>query len=256
MFFILSKLLAFLLKPLTWMVALALFGFFTKNKTWRKKSIAALTVMLLVFTNPWLANELARAWETGKRNPDTIIEPYEVGIVLGGYANFNAASPPGVLTFHQAGNRLMAALALYQTGKVKRLLLSGGAGQLLGDAPPEADAVRAFLLQCAVPDSAILVENRSRNTHENAEFSKQMLDSIAPPHRYLLITSSWHIRRAAACFDKTGLRCDTFGTDYLTETNRGNWLSWLEPDWKALLKWELLLKEWAGWLAYRAKGYV
>jgi hypothetical protein len=37
----------------------------------------------------------------------------------------------------------------------------------------------------------------------------------------------------------------------LSETSRGNWLNWFEPDWKALLKWELLIKEWVGWVAYR-----
>lgn len=256
MFFILSKILAFLLKPLNWLVILALFSLFAKNKTWKKKSVFALIITLLVFSNPWLINQIACAWETGKRSPDSISQPYDVGILLGGYANFNAESPPGLLTFHLAGNRLTATLMLYKTGKIRRILLSGGAGRLVGKVPPESAAVRDFLLQCGVHDSAILVENNSRNTRENALFSKNLLDSIAPDSRCLLVTSAWHMRRAEACFDKIGLTCDPFGTDFLTETSNGNWLKWLEPDWKALLKWELLIKEWIGWLAYRIKGYI
>lgn len=256
MFFLFSKLLAFLLKPLNWMVILAVFSLLTKNKNYRKRSIAVLIAILLVFSNPWMVNQLARAWETGKRNPGTISRPYDVGILLGGYVNFNAQSPPGVLTMHQAGNRLTATLALYQTGKIRHILLSGGAGRIIGGVPPEADAARDFLLQCGVPDSAIWLENRSRNTRENALFSKQLLDSIAPGNRCLLITSAWHMRRAGACFEKAGLACEPFGTDFLSETTNGNWFNWLEPDWKALLKWEFLIKEWVGWLAYKAKGYV
>lgn len=256
MFFILSKLLAFLLKPLNWMALLAVFSLLTKNKYHRKRSVSALIITLLVCSNPWLVNQLSRAWETGQRSPDTILRPYDVGILLGGYINFNAKSPLGVLTLHQAGNRLTTTLMLYQTGKIRHILLSGGAGRLIGAVRPEADAARDFLLQCGVPDSAIWVENRSRNTRENALFSQQMLDSIAPRSRCLLITSAWHMRRAEACFEKTGLSCDPFGADFMTETSNGNWFKWLEPDWKALLKWEFLIKEWIGWLAYKTRGYV
>ena len=245
-----------MLKPLNWVAILAVFSLLTKNRSYRKYSVKALIIILLVFSNPWLVNQLARAWETGKRNPDTIIQPYDAGILLGGYVNFDAESAPGVLTLNQAGNRLTAALMLYQTGKISRILISGGAGRLIGDVPPEAEATRNFLIQCGVPDSAVLVENHSRNTRENALFSRELIDSIAPGSRCLLITSAWHMRRAEACFVKSGLNCDPFGVDYMTETSNGNWFNWLEPDWKAFLKWELLIKEWIGWLAYRAKGYI
>ena len=256
MFFVLSKILAFLLKPLNWIVVLGLFSLLTKKPRHRERSVKALVIVLLFFSNPWLVNQCSRAWETGARSPETITQPYDAGILLGGYINFNAAAPPGVTVFHQAGNRLTTTLALYKTGKIRRILLSGGAGRLIGDVPAEADAARDYLLRCGVPDSAILVENRSRNTRENALYSKQLLDSLAPGNRCLLVTSAWHLRRAEACFRRAGLPCDGFGTDFLTENTRGNWLNWLEPDWKAFQKWEMLIKEWVGWVAYRAKGYI
>ncbi len=256
MFFVLSKLMALLLKPINWLVLLGIFSLATKNQQRRKKSVKALIIMLLIFSNPWLVNQLACVWETGQRAPASITEPYDTGILLGGYINFNALAPAGVSTFNQAGNRLTGTLMLYRTGRIRRILLSGGAGRLIGDVRPEADAVREFLLQCGVPDSAILVENRSRNTRENALYSRQLADSLAIGPRFLLITSAWHMRRAQACFVKAGLPCDPFGTDFIAETSNGNWLEWLEPDWKAFQKWDFLLKEWMGWLAYRMKGYI
>jgi uncharacterized SAM-binding protein YcdF (DUF218 family) len=256
MFFIFSKVLAFVLQPLNWMAMLGIFALATKNPVWRRRSTRALVAVLLVFSNPWIINQLAGVWETGQRSPDDIQQPYDAGILLGGFVNFDAAAPPGMLTLHQAGNRLTAALQLYQTGKIRHILVSGGAGRLIGDVPPEADATRDWLLRCGVPDSAIWVENRSRNTQENAAFSRQLVDSRAPGSRCLLITSAWHLRRASGCFRAAGLPCDLFGADFMAEKHTGNVFRWLEPDWKALMKWELLLKEWIGWGVYRLKGYV
>ena len=245
-----------MLKPLNWLVVLAIFSLFTQNQRHRRLSLKALIIILFVFSNPWLVNQLARVWETGRRDPAGISTPYDVGILLGGYVNFNAVSPPGLLNFHQAGNRFTTTLMLYHSGKIRRILLSGGAGRLMGNVPPESGAVRDFLLQCGVPDSAIIVENASRNTQENALYSKQMIDSLGLGKHCLLVTSAWHMRRAEACFEKAGLPCDGFGTDFYTETKNGNWLDWLEPDWKAFQKWDSLIKEWLGWLAYRLKGYI
>ncbi len=256
MFFLLSKLLSFLLKPLNWLVILAIFSLSTKNRQRRRISIKALIIILLFFSSPLIINQLAWAWETGRCDPAAITNPYDAGILLGGYVNFNADTPPGVMNFHQAGNRLTTTLMLYRTGKIRRILLSGGAGRIIGDVPPESGAVRGFLLQCGVPDSAILVENTSRNTRENALFSKRMTDSLGIGNRCLLITSAWHMRRAEACFRKAGFTCDTFGTDFYTENRHGNWFDWLEPDWKAFMKWDSLIKEWVGWLAYWLKGYI
>lgn len=256
MFFLLSKLLAFVLKPLNWLVVSGIFSLITKNPRRRALCAKASVIMLLVFSNPWIVNQPTRWWETGRREPASLGKPYEAGILLGGYVNFDAVTPRGMLNFHQAGNRFTTTLMLYKTGKIRRILLSGGAGRLIGDVPPEAASVRDFLLQCGVPDSAILVENASRNTRENALFSKRVVDSMGIGNRCLLITSAWHMRRAEACFDKAGLVCDPFATDFYSETRHGNWFDWLEPDWKAFMKWDSLIKEWMGWLAYRWKGYI
>ena len=256
MFFVISKVLAFLLQPLNWMALLALFSLYTKNTRYRKRSIAALIGVLLVFSNPWLVNQLARAWETGGQSPESITRPYETGILLGGFINFDAETPAGMLTTHQAGNRLTAALQLYESGKIRHILITGGAGRLIGDTPAEALVARDWLRSCQVPDSAIWVEDRSRNTQENAAFSRLLIDSLAPGSRCLLITSAFHMRRAEGCFEHAGIHCDPYAADFMADKNSGNLFHWLEPDWKALMKWELLIKEWIGYLVYSMKGYI
>lgn len=255
MFFALSKLLVFLLKPLLLISLLAIYGLYTKNLLRRRRVLIAVVSLFLLFTNPWLVNQCARGWETGQVRPQDIRQPYEVGILLGGYVDFSAAAPDSILSLHR-GNRLLTTLVLFKTGKIKRMLLSGGSGRLLGTEPVEADVVRDYLHRLGVPDSAILIENRSRNTYENARYSKALLDSLLPDSRCLLVTSAWHLRRAEACFVKAGISCQPFGTDYFSEKNNGNLLRWIQPDWQALMKWEYLLKEWVGWVVYWGKGYL
>jgi len=114
----------------------------------------------------------------------------------------------------------------------------------------EAPLVRDYLLQVGVPDSAIWVEDRSRNTLENAAFSKAIVDQRMPGATCLLITSGWHMPRALPCFERIGLHCAPFGTDFLAETSGGNPFKWIEPSWYALMKWELLTKEWIGYVVY------
>lgn len=250
MFFILSKVVGILLKPLTLMLLAGLIAVFSKRPRWRRIATKTGIGMFLVFTNPWLISVLSGWWEMGKHSPADITQPYEVGIVLGGYMETLCATPEGLPTFSRSGNRLSAALLLYQTGKVRHLLLTGGSGRIIGNEPIEALEARRYLVQVGVPESAIWVEDRSRNTRENALYSKMMVDSLTPGASCLLITSAWHMRRASASFQRAGLPCAAFGTDFFEEQSQGNPFRWLEPDWKALMKWECMIKEWVGWVVY------
>lgn len=253
MFFILSKILAFVLKPLNLLAFTAIAAWWTKSERQRRRRLALLLFLFFVFTNKVLVNWAASAWEIGYTSVESIETPYEVGILLGGYANFKAQGP--VQNFARPGNRLTTALQLYQQGKIKRILLSGGSGLPLSTDPSEAPEVALWLRSVGVPDSALLIEGRSRNTRENALYSRQMLDSLGLHQQPLLITSAWHLRRSMACFRKVGLHCTPFGTDYFYEKIGLNPFKWIEPDWDALMKWEALIKEWVGYVVYWLKGY-
>jgi uncharacterized SAM-binding protein YcdF (DUF218 family) len=95
----------------------------------------------------------------------------------------------------------------------------------------------------------ILVEDRSRNTLENGLFTRQLLDSLGMgQQKHLLVTSAWHLRRAAHCFEKAAVNFDIYGTDFLGERPDGNFFQQIEPSWDALMQWDLLLKEWVGYM--------
>jgi uncharacterized SAM-binding protein YcdF (DUF218 family) len=256
MFFALSKIFAFLIKPLNWVLLLAVAAWLVRPTTRRLKLLAWSTALLLVFSNPWLVNQAARHWEEGRLSPDALQRQYDAGIVLGGYLDMNADAPAGLVSLNRAGGRLLTAVQLYHAGHIRHILLTGGAGRLVGTVEPEAPAVARLLRQLGVPDSVILIEDQSRNTRENALLSKALLDNRLPGAKCLLISSSWHLPRAVACFRKVEVDCTPFGTDFITEHSTGNPWRWLEPDWQALLRWELLIKEWIGWVVYRVQGYI
>lgn len=252
MFFLFSKLLAIFLKPLNIILFIGIVALFTREKQRKMRRFRWMLYGLLIFSNPWVINGLAERWETARYSPEDIQYPYDIGILLGGYSHVNQQVPKGQVAFFLS-DRLTTTLQLYKMGKIKKILLSGGSGRIIGKETSEAPMVRDYLVQIGVPDSVILVDDRSRNTVENAEYSKKIIDSVQPGAHCLIITSAWHMRRAQPCFERVGIACAPFGTDFLSETSGGNPFKWLEPKWSALMKWEMLLKEWIGYVVYQIR---
>lgn len=100
----------------------------------------------------------------------------------------------------------------------------------------------------------MILEDRSRNTRENAQFSADLVHP-EPGERWLLVTSAWHMPRAVGCFRQAGFTVTAFPVDYRT---RG-WgdrvrLNGFASD--GLLQLDLAVKEWIGLVVYRIAGYT
>ncbi len=256
MFFILSKILYFLIQPINWVIGLMAYSLFSKKPARKRKALMWALILALLFTNRLLFNQVAKIWEVRTITADQIDEPYDIGILLGGYSNGQILPQHDRMNFSTRSNRFLNAFELYKTGKVKKLLLTGGSGDLLQNAPGEAAKVKEFLVRTGVPPEDIIVENESKNTWENAVNTKKILDKDYPNARCLLITSAWHIRRAEGCFIKTGIDCTPFSVDFFTEKDRLAPENALIPDRYGFQLWEYMIKEWVGYLAYMAKGYL
>ena len=255
MFFILSKLLAFLIQPTVWLVALLGWAFFTKNAMKKRRILRGTFFFTVVLTNPFLMHQTFRLYETRAVPMSTMRDTFDVGIVLGGFSNFNVTDDR--LNFNEAGNRLIDAVVLYKKGLVRKLLITGGDGNLLGKKSPEAEKTEPFLLLMGVRQEDILLENASRNTHENALFSKQLLDNQhLTNQKALLITSAYHTPRALGCFKKEGFNVQSFPAHFIGEKPSWRTSSWLTPESRSFSNWETILKEWVGYVVYRLKGYI
>lgn len=91
--------------------------------------------------------------------------------------------------------RCIYAVRAWRQGGVRHIVVSGGGA--IGS------QMREFLIGSGVPAAAILTEDRSASTRENALFSKALVDPL--PGRKILITSDYHSARATAVFRKAGI---------------------------------------------------
>jgi uncharacterized SAM-binding protein YcdF (DUF218 family) len=102
---------------------------------------------------------------------------------------------------------------LYKLGKIKKILISGGSGSLLYPDESESEDLYDFCMIAGVRKKDILLENQSRNTHENAIYSLKIIEEENIEGKVLLITSAFHMRRSIGCFKKEKIQFDSFSTD-------------------------------------------
>ena len=165
-------------------------------------------------------------------------------------------SPFDRVYFNKGADRIMHALQLYKEKKINKILISGGTGSLFNTGRLEADNLKLVLIQANVPEIDILIENKSRNTFENAQYSAKILNQRFPTGDYLLITSAFHMRRANACFVNAGINASLYSTDFYTHDRNFHFDTLLFPSVQAISKWTLLFRELLGWTLYKLSGYI
>ncbi len=244
-----SAILSFILSPFNWIVFLLIAGYFSKKKTIRKFCRFTALLIFLVFRNPFFLNEYARYWQPPPQ-PLNQLPVYSCGIILGGFISPDARE---IGYFNIASDRFIQAVKLFKTGKINHILISGGNGKKHKVNFREAVWAKNEFIAVGIPDTAITIEDRSRNTVDNAMYGKQILDSLKLASPYLLITSAYHIPRASVIYKNTGLDVKGFACNYMN--GRGNTsFGSLIPRLSVLYDWELYLKETAGYLYYRSKS--
>ncbi len=251
MFFIFSKTIGLLTKPFSWLVLLMLAIIFFRKPKLRKILFIAALAVLLIFTNPLLLNFTLKKWEPKPVAIDNM-QVYDIGIVLGGFSHYLPSYNNIELT--DAGDRLWQTVSLYQQGKIRKILISGGSTWDRGK--PEADAVRDVLLSMGIPGDDVLAESGSWNTYENARNSADLIATTQPGASCLLITSALHMPRSLACFRKAGLNPDAFPAEHMARHDRVFWPEWLLPKSDGLSQWNRIINEWMGILAYKMQGYI
>ncbi len=249
MYFVFSKLLLFLLFPLNWIIVLLVISLISKKSKRKRVCFVTGVILLLVFSNPGLLYLFARSWDIDHVPLDKH-KVYSAAIVLGGFSG-NDKNGNGV--FNEQADRFIQGLKLKEENKVSHILVSSGNGNLQPDDFKEAAWVEKVLKEFNVADSAVLIEQNSRNTFENATFSKQALQSahLRPP--YLLVTSSWHMRRASYIFNKAGVDVIPYPSGRISQNVKFSIVDSLMPDAGTLWLWNVYLKELVGMTVARIK---
>lgn len=253
MFLALSKILDWLLSPLSWALLLLAWAALVRGRPRRSFALAALAVVVLVaFSMDPVSNRLDRFVERGARStwrPDVV---YDAVIVLGGMVDGSARRASGELELDGHVERILRAWELVRAGKARAVLISGGiVAPQRGDVP-EADLLAAKLAEWGLPPAQIVAEASARNTRENAVESARV--AAARGWRTLLVvTSAAHMPRAMGCFRAVGLEPDALPVDRRAGDGQGG--TWL-PRAGALARSTDALRELAGRQVYRLAGYA
>jgi uncharacterized SAM-binding protein YcdF (DUF218 family)/lysophospholipase L1-like esterase len=136
--------------------------------------------------------------------PDRIVSPllatdtpgqFDAIVVLG------AGVVGPCLPNDHAVRRTLLAVRLWREGRGPVLVFTGGRPR--GHQCAIADIMAELARELGVPEDRIVVEGRSRNTHENASFSAPVLRGLGA-RRLLLVTDRLHMKRATGSFEHEG----------------------------------------------------
>lgn len=246
--FIFKKLITPVLLPpgifiIIWMVV----GYIALRKKHRWSGIGAICIAALLWMvsiSPF-ADFMMSGLESGLAIPDRL--EGDVIIVLGGSVydaspDLSGTGAPGPDTMQRmvTGARLQRRLGV-------PIIISGG--KVYKTSGSIANVTQRFLIDLGIPSQAVILENRSRDTYENALYCKAICDQkgFARP---VLVTSGYHIKRAMLGFKKAGLNPLPFPCAITTWPNKQyGWHSYL-PKAGALATTSAALHEWIGLLYY------
>ena len=218
MFFVLSKVLAFLVVPSNVIFGIGIVGVLLLLTRFRRAGVRlmvfSLVLMLVVGMTPIgiaLSAVLENRFPPGKEGGP----PIAGIIVLGGPIDNRMSKARGTLSISGEVERLLEGANLARRHPSARLVFTGGNPSLFGDDPPEAAYAVQLFEQLGVPRDRIVLEDKSRNTAENAEFTRRLVDP-KPGERWLLVTSAMHMPRSVGAFRKAGFAVEAWPVDWRT----------------------------------------
>jgi uncharacterized SAM-binding protein YcdF (DUF218 family) len=261
MFLSLSKLLPPFIYPLGLSCIFIIVSLLFRRRKRRAAAAAIFIALAILFVggNQWAALWLARSLEW-REIPSGPLPQADAIVILGGAVN-EAAWPRPWVHLTGAGDRLLYAAKLYREGKAPLLILCGGSSHL--NSQPEAASMAEVLEFIGVPDSAIVMEPESLNTHQNAVNTREIMAKRGI-HRVLLVTSAMHMPRASMVFKHEGIDVLPAPTDFgvieqeaeeLRSTPAAILIS-LMPDAESLNLTTRALKEYVGLVVYRLVGWL
>lgn len=254
----LSKLLTHAAYPaglIAILTILSLFYLLFDKKVRALLSLLFACCLFLFASNPIISSYLVKQLEQQypQKNPSNIPNA-DVIVVLGG--SLRPPKPPRLSSqFTHSSDRFWYAMQLYKMGKAKKILLTGGNVFPDPEIKPEAFYIKQILVDLGIPKTAILLEEFSKTTEENAHFSKALFDQHGFKH-ILLITSAMHMPRAIKLFESTNITITPCSSDvYIAASNKPNIFNWI-PSASAFAMTTLAAHEYYGKWYYQLKNWL
>lgn len=257
MFFTLSKIFWIIAQPINLIGILVLLGIVAALFRLRRIGLfCSVCGFLVLAVGAWTSTGalLLHPLEDHFQRPDPV--PAEVAgiIVLGGGFEGGVNLARGGYELNASGDRYVETAILARRYPEARVIVTGGTGTLLLEGEGDGDTAPRLLTALGVEPERLVLENRSRNTHENAVFTRDMLEPRAG-ETWLLVTSAFHMPRSVGLFRKAGFDVTPWPSDYRTA---GTETVGPAQDNVAdsLQNLSVAVREWIGLVAYRASGRI
>jgi uncharacterized SAM-binding protein YcdF (DUF218 family) len=256
LFFVLSKTFGVMLLPTNLLIALGVAGALLLTSRFaalgRKLLVVSVVLLAICGISPlgsillYPLEQRFPPWDGSRGAPDGII-------VLGGPIDADMSVAHDTPVIRGSPDRIITAAVLAHRYPNARIVYSGGSANLIANDAREADFAAEIFTSLGVDQSRLTMERRSRNTYENAVFSK----AIAAPkagERWLLVTSAFHMPRSIGLFRKAGFAVEPYPVDWRVG-GRGDLASFTFAG-DGLGRTDTALREWLGLFAYRLTGKI
>lgn len=263
MWFGVYKAVKYLLYPLSWIAITGLFALLTAcfpvtpgRTTWVRRFTLCTVLLLLLTATPILSAIYLALLET--RYPPfqpTATSQFDAVVVLAGGVFQKGSLRPADDVSDASRQRTACGADLWIKHLAPKLLLTGGDATVLRTGPLESHEMKRWALRLGVPEAAILIEEKSRTTYENAIETKAILGA----GHILLVTAAYHLPRAVGLFEKQGFVVTPVPCGY--ESKHTPQQAWEQrtffdflPTAKALLITSQAIEEVAGMMIYGLAG--
>jgi len=254
MFFPLSKLLGVFANPSDLIVAIGVVGLALLVTRWARVGawlvVSCFAVLVVLGLCP-IGNMLMvpledrfPPWDGAHGAPDGML-------VLGGAISPDVSAARNEVALNEAAERLTAVAELARRYPQARILFSGGSGELIAGDSESPFALR-LLESFGIARDRILLEDRARNTVENALYSKQIVQP-KPGERWLLVTSAYHMPRAIGVFRKAGFAVEPYPVDWRTRGSEDELRPFFSVG-EGLRRVDTAVHEWVGLAVYWITG--
>jgi uncharacterized SAM-binding protein YcdF (DUF218 family) len=255
LFFLLAKTIGNMVAPANFLIGLGLLGvilLLTRFATLGRRLMATALVLLSICGFSPLANfvlypleQRFPKWDSSRGDPDGII-------VLGGSLDADLSAAHGVTVISGAADRIVSAATLAHRYPNARLVYTGGSPNVLNNDAKEADYATGLFQGLGIAKSRLTMERLSRNTVENAEFTKDLVKP-KPGERWLLVTSAYHMPRSMGLFRKAGFPVEAYPVDWKVGTEEDLLKYYVNAN-AGLGRVDLGAREWLGLIANRLTG--
>lgn len=245
-----------MVQPLSVAVLLLVLGLALSwlRRRWVSRSFIGLSLLILIlccFTT--LGYVVITPLENRFVRPP---EPARVDgiVVLGGAMDGDVYAVRGGWELTRSGDRYVEALRLALKHREAKIVVAAGPAALVPELEPEALAAERFFADFGISGERVILDQRSRNTEENAVFAKELAGAGAG-ETWLLVTSAFHMPRSVGLFRRAGFSVVPWPADYMASGSEGIGLQ-LDNPVESVTVTTTALREWTGLLGYYLVGKI